>query len=95
MAREASMKIVKLGRRYRLGEAGFVYALRFSFEDARAKDLQTLLWKIAGSPYTIFHGSRRRDQEWGRFYAPKKDGKRILWLGFMSEAAITNILLRQ
>lgn len=95
MAREASMKIVKLGRRYRLGEAGFVYALRFSYEDVRAKNIQTLLWNIAGPPYTVFNGAYRRDQEWGRFYAPKKHGKRILWLGFMSEAAITNVLIRQ
>lgn len=95
MAIEASIKVVKLSRRYRLGEAGFVYALRFSFEDARAKNIQALLWNIAGPPYTILQGNYRWSHEWGKFHAPKKHGKRILWLGFMSEAAITNILLRQ
>lgn len=85
------MKIVKLNRRYVLGDAGFNYALRFGYETAEYIQLKRILYNMYGEGWSHWN-QYRRGQSWGWWHDYKRGGAPY-WIGVCNEADITAAIM--
>lgn len=85
------MKIVKLPKRYILGDAGFNYALRFENECTQSTMIRVTLNQLYGEPWSYWN-RYRTGARWGYWKDYKRRGS-PLWIGVKDEADLTVAIL--
>ena len=85
------MKIVKLNRRYILGDAGFNYALRFDDQTAEYIQIKRILQDMYGEGWSFWF-QHRRGTPWGWWHDYKRRGGPY-WVGVRNEADLTAAIL--
>lgn len=85
------MKIVKLNRRYILGDAGFNYALRFSYQTAEYIQIKYTLQDMYGEGWSYWC-RYQQGNPWGWWHDFKRRGSPY-WIGVQNEADLTAAIL--
>ena len=88
------MKIVKLTRRYTLGQYGFTHAIRFPRENKDSDAIKKALYKLhAGSdPWNQWWKLNNQTAPWGYYKQSRRD-RPTYWIGVKNEADLTAAIL--
>ena len=86
------MKVMKLDKRYRLAQQGYVHALKFNQKDPLSSNLKKRLYKLYGWQWTIWDPSECKSKvsPWASYYS--RDRK-YLYIAFKHESDLTAAVL--